>query len=144
MTKDEIRNPKECRMTNGEKSAGEVAALEYASPRLEKPSRSLYRTVLVLGAAPMVLGGLALLICWAMRWGWWGDYTALMAVISGALIITASVQLIIFAFRERRYRRLSGAALQVRLALGVLVVASNFPVLWLYQNAPRKMTRAPQ
>jgi hypothetical protein len=118
-----------------------VAALSYANPRIEKPSLSLYRTVLVLGAAPMVLGGLTLLICWAMRWGWWGDYTTLVAVISGALIIAASVQLIIFALREQRYRRLSGVALQVRLLLGVLLVASNFPVLWLYQDAPRKMTR---
>lgn len=118
-----------------------VPALQYASPRTEKPSRSIYRAVIVLGFAPMVLGALALLICWLMRRGWWRDYTTLMFAISGGLVLAASAALAVFLFRERRYRRLSGGELGLRMALACLLLAANVPVMMLYAAAPQRLTR---
>ena len=118
-----------------------VEVLKYARPDIEKPSRSIYRTVIVLGIAPMVLGGLALLICWLMRRGWWADFTTLMMVIGGGLVMAACAALMLFFLRERRYRRLTSGQLGLRMALAAVLLAANVPVMMLYAAAPRKLTR---
>jgi len=129
-------------MTNDEQGAEPaVTALEYASPRTEKPSRSVYLSAIALGLAPMVLGGLALLTFWAMRWGWGADHTLLLVVISVALVAAATTQLLLFGFREWRYRRLSPGRLHVRFYLAVLLLLCNVPVLALYTAAPRNLVR---
>jgi hypothetical protein len=119
----------------------EVATLQYASPRIEKPTRSLYRSAIALALTPMVLGGLALLLCYAMRWGWGPDRTMLLVALSVALVFAGMVQLLFFCYREWRQQRLSRGALQLHFYLGVLLLLCNVPVLSLYTIAPQKLTR---
>src|SRR5882672_134206 len=138
---NETRNPKECRMTNDEQGGPAVAALAYASPRIEKPSRSIYRAVIVLGALPIVLGGLALLLFWAMRWNWGPDHTTLLVVMSVGLILAGCVAFFVFFLRERRYKRMAPGSFQLRIILAALLLVADLPVVGFYIFAPQKMTR---
>jgi hypothetical protein len=89
----------------------------------------------------MVLGGLALLLFWAMRWRWGPDYTMLLVAISVTLVFAAMVQLLLFGFREWRYQGPTQGGLRVRFSLGILLLLCNVPVLALYTLAPQRMTR---
>jgi hypothetical protein len=84
---------------------------------------------------------LALLTFWAMRWYWEENHNSVLVAASVWSVIAACATLLVFFFRERRYKGLSEGALRMRLVLALLMLACDVPVVALYTVAPQWLTR---
>jgi hypothetical protein len=118
-----------------------VAALQYASPRIGKPSKSVYRLVIALAAAPIVCGGFAVLMYWLLGWQWYRDSSLMMEILGGVAVLAGIAMLFLFIARERRFRRLAASEFRWKVAVAVVLLVSNVPIIALYVHLPDKLTR---
>jgi hypothetical protein len=115
--------------------------LNYASVRLRRASRLIYWVVIGLGAAPMMLGPIVLLIFWLTRSEWTPQVTGVMAGGLSWCIVLGGMGLIMFRAMERRLGRLTPEEIKKKVRLGIVLLLINFPVGTLYLLAPGRMLR---